>query len=124
MLLRVVDAGPDEVTIKVEMIVNGRPLALPARRVERRDLNRPRAHARRVGAELTAVEERVTVAGRAWAARRLDTAWTDEEIEYHRTTWLAETAPAYGILRMRQTAAGRPVASMELIAFGAEDREP
>ncbi len=119
MLLRVVDGDDRGVTIEVEMILSGKSLVLPAVRKVRRDLNRPRRHARRVGAKLTVRREQIEAAGRVWNARRLDADWTDEKIAYRRTTWIAADGPIYGIVKMIQAADGKPVASMELVAHGA-----
>ena len=94
-------------------------LLLPAVRKVRRDLNRPRRHAQRVGAKLTVRREQIEAAGRVWDARRLDADWTDEQITYRRTTWIAADAPIYGIVKMIQTADGEPVAAMELVDHGA-----
>ena len=118
MALRMVGQAGREVTLEVEMIIDSKPLVLPAVRNEPRDLNRPRQHALRVKAQLTVTQERIEAAGRRWNVRRLDAVWTDEEIHYRRTTWIAEDAPIYGVVRMIQTADNEPVATMKLIEFG------
>ena len=120
MSLRVTKTTDSRVTIEVEMIIAGKPLVLPAVRVEPRDLNRPRQHARKHDARLTVTPDAIEIAGRRWNARRLDASWTDEEIRYRRITWIADDAPLYGVLKMTQTADGEEVASMQLIEFGRE----
>jgi hypothetical protein len=122
MSLLVTKTTATNVTIEVEMRIAGKLLPLPAVRVEPRDLNRPRQEAQRRDAHLTVTAESIDVAGRRWSARRIAATWTDEEIDYRQTTWLAADAPLYGILKMIQTADGEVSASMELLDFTTETR--
>ena len=105
-------------TIEVTVFDPNKPLALPATRKERRDLDPLDAQARPAGAERSASETNLEAAGRAWDAVVCEDRWTDEEIHYVRRTWVSAQAPVFGTIRMELYGDNILEARLELTAFG------
>ncbi len=117
--LRVVRVDAGLVSIELKMYRDGKPLGLPAIRIERADEDPVLAHAARRNANVAVGDETITAAGRAWPCRVLTETWVDEEVTYIRRTWRCDAVPVYGIVRMEMTADGAPTASMDLIDCGS-----
>jgi hypothetical protein len=113
-----IDAGIAGIELKMSW--RGKPLGLPTIRPERADEDPIAAHARRVGAQVTVEEAVLEAAGRRWPCRLVTEDWLEEGVRYVRRTWICEAVPVYGIVRMEQTADGRPAASMDLLEYGPQ----
>jgi hypothetical protein len=118
--VRITNIEAGVVGIELKMSWRGKPLGLPTIRPERADEDAIAAHARRVGAQVTAERAVLDVAGRRWPCRLVTESWLDEGVRYVRRTWCCEAAPVYGVVQMEQTTEGQMTASMELVDFGAK----
>ena len=121
--LEVVTKDDRQVSLKLEMWLDGKSAGLPTIRTEPTDTDWALRAAARVKADLTIRHTSLNVAGRTWQTRLTLARWTYERVRYERRTWMASDAPIYGLVRMIQTADDRLDTSMELVAFGdASDR--
>lgn len=107
-------------TIETKVFQGGKPLGLPAQRMERRDADPLHREAGRVKATRRMSTATIDVAGRSWQALLYDDRWVDEEIAYTRRTWVSPEAPVLGILRMELEGDGQLEARLELIDWGVD----
>lgn len=117
---RVVGLDSLGATIETRVFQSGKPLGLPAQRLEKRDVDPLRREARRVQATRRMSSVTIDVAGRSWKAMLYEDRWVDEEIPYLRRTWVSMDAPVMGILRMELEGDGQLEARLELIERGVD----
>lgn len=116
--LTVVETRQDEVVLKLEMWIEGKPTGLPAERIEPVDLDWALRAAERDDAEVVASKTTLRVADRDWPVRLTIARWRFEGVMYERRTWTSPDAPIYGVVRMILTADDKLAASMELVGLG------
>lgn len=121
---RILDVDGDKIKIQVSVYAEGTLLGMPAVREEPRTLDPLERQAHRVQAQRSASPQIITVANRAWEATCYQDRWTDEEVTYARSTWVSNSAPVFGTLRMEHVGDGRTEAGLELISFGWDKPKP
>ncbi len=118
ILYEVMHAGMVSVDIQVTVLMNGRPLGLPAGREELRDYDPVATFTRGRGAERTSHAAVIEAAGRSWDVTVYEEQWTDEGVRYLRRTWVSPAAPVFGMVRMEQYGDNDLEARLELTGFG------
>ncbi len=114
------EVGLSRVKTLVSVTMDGRPMGMPANREDRRDSD-PLTWQRPAGATRQLSRTTITAAGRDWDATLYDDRWTDEGVSYIRKTWVSDTAPVFGIIRMELTGDNSVEARLELVEAGRKE---
>ena len=112
---RVTEVTTSDVTTRVVVLDQGKPLGQPATRVDGRDTDLLAAEAGRVKAQRRASSETIQATGRTWEATCYQDRWIDEGVSYVRRTWVSPAVPVFGIIRMELHGADRLEARLELV---------
>ncbi|NLX23690.1 MAG: hypothetical protein GXY55_18710 [Phycisphaerae bacterium] len=123
ILYEVMHAGMVSVDVQVTVLMNGRPLGLPAGREELRDYDPVATFTRGRRAERASHAAVIEAAGRSWDVTVYEEQWTDEGVRYLRRTWVSPAAPVFGMVRMEQYGDNDLEARLELTGFGGPTAE-
>ncbi|NLX14876.1 MAG: hypothetical protein GXY44_14670 [Phycisphaerales bacterium] len=121
---RIVDVDTVGALVEIEVYQAGKPLGLPARRMEKRDIDPMQREAARAQADRNVTSTVINAASRSWNALLYEDRWVDEDILYVRRTWVSLEAPILGILRMELEGDGQLEARLELIDWGMSGANP